>query len=75
VANGCVEQKVSKEEFLNKSEKDMIVCLFDVVSDIQKEVKLQKKWSPLKTAAYMFCTFAGGTFGIFIIHLFKISPL
>ncbi len=43
MANGCLYQKVSREEFLKKSTDDKLVCLFDVVSVVQTDIEKVKK--------------------------------
>lgn len=43
MANGCLNQRVSREEFMRKSADDKLVCLFDVVSALQADVEKSKR--------------------------------
>ena len=59
MANGCLQQKVSREEFMRKTNDDKLVCLFDVVSTVQGELERMKR-RPIIDKLY---SFVGGIVG------------
>ncbi len=65
MANGCLNQKVSRDEFMRKVTDDKLVCLFDVVSVVQAEVEKLKK-HPVMDKAW---SGAGGVVGGFVAYL------
>ncbi len=72
MANGCVNVKVTKAEFEDKTTDEKLVCLWDVVCDLQASTKRYMIW---KTIAFPFFAMGGGALMELVIHLFKIKPM
>lgn len=75
MANGFVNVRVSRDEYLEKSTDDKLVCLWDAMSDIQGRVEALGKWWLLKVSTMLLCSCIGGAVMTLVIHFFGIKPL
>ena len=69
MANGCVNQKVTRSEFEKKTTDDKLVCLWDVIVTLGEDMARVKRWSWLR----MSSQFTGAMIGGALVALFAMK--
>jgi hypothetical protein len=69
MANGCVEQRITRDEFKAKATDDKLTCLWDVMVVLSEELRQVKRWNWLR----MSSQFAGAMIGGGIVVLFAMK--
>jgi hypothetical protein len=71
MANGC-DVKVTKTDFERKSTDDKLICLWEIVEPMQRDVQAMKKWATMKIFTGAM---AGGALMILALILLGVKVL
>ncbi len=72
MANGYVQRDVSRQDYEGMTTDEKLVCVWDVIVNLQKDVTKLKKWATVKIVSGAF---AGGAVAIIVLVLLKVKVM
>ena len=72
MANGCVDVRMTREQFQEQTTEQKLTCIWDIVQPLQKDLASLKKWN---TAKIFSGAMAGGALTILALILLGVRVM